>query len=104
MSRGRGRKRRRIGHAPNYRHFYPASGKGLHLGDPVFLSLEELEAFRLVDFVGLTQAQAGERMGISRGTLWRILTRARKKVADSIINGREIVIMPREEHESLERE
>ncbi|MHB0866520.1 MAG: DUF134 domain-containing protein [Thermoleophilia bacterium] len=42
---------------------------------------DELEALKLCDMDGLTQAQAGERMGISRGTVQRVLASARKKVA-----------------------
>jgi predicted DNA-binding protein (UPF0251 family) len=42
---------------------------------------EELEALRLADLEGLTQAQAAERMGVSRSTLQRILARARRQVA-----------------------
>jgi predicted DNA-binding protein (UPF0251 family) len=42
---------------------------------------DELEALRLCDYKGLTQAQAATKMGISRSTVQRILTEARKKTA-----------------------
>lgn len=42
---------------------------------------DELEALKLCDLDGLTQEQAGRRMGISRGTVQRTLAVARKKVA-----------------------
>lgn len=42
---------------------------------------DELEVLKLCDLDGLTQEQAGRRMGISRGTVQRTLAVARKKVA-----------------------
>jgi len=52
---------------------------------------EELEALKLCDLDDLTQAEAGARMGVSRGTLQRILTVARKKVAKALSKGQAIV-------------
>jgi len=83
--------RRRIGWVPFYRSLSPVppSGRGA-----IFLTVEEVEALRLVDFLGLTQEEAGERMGVSRGSVWRALSSARRKVAQAIVEGREIVIVP----------
>ncbi len=52
---------------------------------------EELEALKLCDLDDLTQADAGARMGISRGTVQRILSSARKKVAKALSKGQAIV-------------
>ncbi len=52
---------------------------------------EELEALKLSDLDDLTQADAGERMGVSRGTVQRILSSARKKVAKALSKGQAIV-------------
>ena len=52
---------------------------------------EELEALRLCDQKDMTQQEAGIRMGISRGTVQRILSAARKKVATALSTGRAIV-------------
>lgn len=49
--------------------------------DKIPLYRDELEALKLCDLDGLTQEEAGKRMGISRGTVQRILATARKKVA-----------------------
>jgi predicted DNA-binding protein (UPF0251 family) len=49
--------------------------------DKIPLYRDELEALKLCDLDGLTQEEAGKRMGISRGTVQRILASARKKVA-----------------------
>ncbi len=52
---------------------------------------DELEVLRLCDYEGLFQEQAGERMGVSRGTVQRILTSARKKVAEALSTGSALV-------------
>lgn len=59
----------------------------------VFIDMAELEAFRLVDLEGLSQEEAGQRMGISRGTVWRLLQNARKKTAQAITEGRPLQIV-----------
>lgn len=58
----------------------------------VTLTHDELESVRLSDLKSMEQAQAAERMGISRGTFQRILNSARAKLADALVNGRGIVI------------
>ena len=45
---------------------------------------DELEALKLCDLDSLTQEEAGARMGLSRGTVQRILASARKKVASAL--------------------
>ncbi len=55
------------------------------------LSRDELEALKLCDGDDLTQEEAGARMGVSRGTIQRILSSARKKVARALAEGRAIV-------------
>ncbi len=42
---------------------------------------DELEALKLCDLDGLTQQEAGKKMRVSRGTVQRILSSARQKVA-----------------------
>ena len=61
---------------------------------PIILQPDELEALRLVDFEDLTQEEAGKRMNISRGTVWRLLQSARKKVIQAILEGHELIISP----------
>jgi len=61
--------------------------------EPVFIEFAEIEAFRLVDMEGLSQEEAGERMSISRGTIWRLVQSARKKTAQALSQGRPIYIV-----------
>jgi predicted DNA-binding protein (UPF0251 family) len=60
--------------------------------EPIFIEFAEIEAFRLVDMEGLSQEEAGERMSISRGTIWRLVQSARKKAAQALSEGRPIYI------------
>lgn len=57
----------------------------------VSLSRDELEALKLCDLDDLTQEEAGARMGVSRGTVQRILSEARKKAAMALTQGKAIV-------------
>jgi predicted DNA-binding protein (UPF0251 family) len=54
----------------------------------VTLRCDEAESVRLADLQGLYQADAANRMGVSRQTFGRIVESARRKIADAIINGK----------------
>lgn len=56
------------------------------------LQFDEYEAIRLLDYDGLTQEQAAERMNVSRPTLTRIYEKARKSIASALVEGKMIVI------------
>lgn len=82
----RPRKRRMLGREPRPAVYKPA-GVPLDGLRKVLLLPEELEALRLADLEGLLQAEAAERMGVSRSTFQRILTRARQQVALALVEG-----------------
>jgi uncharacterized protein len=58
---------------------------------PIFIEFAEVEAFRLVDKEGMSQEEAGQKMGISRGTIWRLLQNARRKTAQALSEGRQSI-------------
>lgn len=60
--------------------------------EKVILNLDELEALRLCDSEGLSQADAGVRMGVSRGTVQRLVNSGRKKIIDVILDSQALVI------------
>jgi predicted DNA-binding protein (UPF0251 family) len=60
--------------------------------EPIIVDRAELEALRLVDLEGLSQEEAGEKMGISRGTVWRLLQNARKKTVQALTEGKPLQI------------
>jgi len=76
---------------PLFSEFKPLGVKGRQL-EQILLTLDEFEAFRLADNVGLSHAEAAEEMCISRSTFTRLIEKARKKIADFIIQGKLLVI------------
>ena len=82
---------RRIFFNPNTTYFKPTGISLAHLQDSI-LTREELEAIRLIDFENLAQNKAAKQMKISQPTLSRLLTSARKKIADALINSKAIKI------------
>lgn len=60
--------------------------------EKVQLEVDELEAVRWCDVEGVTQAEAGEAMGVSRGTIQRLVASARKKITAAILQGQALVI------------
>lgn len=71
--------------------------------EPVILNPEELEAIRLIDLECLSQEEAGKRMGVSRGTVWRLLKSGRRKVATALSEGRAILVLLDSEETSEEK-
>lgn len=60
--------------------------------EQVGLGLDELEAMRLADYEGLYHEEAAMSMNVSRATFGRIISEARRKVADAIIHGKALTI------------
>ena len=53
----------------------------------IVLEIDELESVRLADLEGLYQEDAAEQMNVSRQTFGRIVSSARKKVAQALVQG-----------------
>ena len=84
-------KERIIHNPPMFSEFKPVGVAGRSLTQ-IKLSLDEYEAFRLADFVGLPHIEAADEMEISRSTFTRLIEKARKKIADFIIQGKFLTI------------
>lgn len=80
---------RRICLEPAYDSFVPS---GFSSSQKVVLSVDEYEAIRLVDLEKFTHEQCARQMGISRTTVTEIYESAREKLADCIVNGKELQI------------
>ena len=78
---------RQIGVMPGQTCFQP-EGATSSSCEVVLLTLDEYEAIRLADLEGLYQEQGASRMNISRQTFGRIIEAARRKVADTLVNGK----------------
>ncbi len=81
----RPKKTRWVKCAPDERCFKPL-GKPLNKLKDVCLTLDEFEAVRLADLEGLKQIDASRSLKISRPTFSRIVSSARNKIADGLVN------------------
>jgi predicted DNA-binding protein (UPF0251 family) len=88
--KGRPRKRKIIQEQPRTDQFSPHDRPGRP--EEITVSLEEYEAIRLQDYLGLRQKPASVRMDISQQSFSRIVRHARKKVADALVNAKTIRI------------
>jgi len=82
---------RRVGRPPNVTYFKPAGVRISELGESI-LTVDEYEAVRLKDLLGLSQEEAAKKMNISQPTFHRLILSARKKISDAIVNGKAIRI------------
>ncbi len=85
----RPRKWRRICRMPACSRFGPL---GADAEDTVVMSVDEYETIRLIDLEGMTQEECSVQMNISRTTVQGIYNEARKKLADSLVNGKVLFI------------
>ncbi|MDX9773710.1 MAG: DUF134 domain-containing protein [Bacteroidales bacterium] len=84
---------RKVSNPPVISGFRPYGGIA-NEGQPqsVFLHLEEYEVIRLCDFENLNHLEAARVMDVSRPTLTRIYAKARAKIADALVTGKQIII------------
>ena len=69
--------------------------------ETITLELDELEAMRLCDHDGRDQTQAGDRMGVSRGTIQRLLRSGRSKVLEALLSNAALIINEGDNRETL---
>ncbi len=86
---GRRKKTRMVEQAP-CASFYKPQGVPMRELESLVLSVEGLEALRLVDCEGMQQIEAADRMGVSRPTLGRVVGEARRIVATALSCGKAI--------------
>ncbi|NOZ34920.1 MAG: DUF134 domain-containing protein [Chlorobi bacterium] len=83
----RPQKNRKVNTPPLFTNFKPAGISAKNL-EQIILTLDEFEAIRLSDYLGMSQEEAATEMEISRPTFTRLIEVARKKTADFFINGK----------------
>jgi predicted DNA-binding protein (UPF0251 family) len=88
--KGRPRKRKIVHEQPRIDHFSPRGRPGRP--DEVVIAIEEYESIRLADHLGMDQKEAADMMGISQQSFSRLVRKARKMVADAIVNAKIIRI------------
>ncbi|MCP4145861.1 MAG: DUF134 domain-containing protein [bacterium] len=61
------------------------------------LAADEFEALRLCDFEGMDQSEAGQIIGVSRGTVQRLLKNGRQKLIKAFVGHEAITILLNQE-------
>ncbi|RKZ19959.1 DNA-binding protein [bacterium] len=84
-------KKRTVHRPPVHVGFKPTGVQSRFL-ETLPLALDELEAIRLADYMGMDHADSAEEMDISRSTFSRLVERARRKVAEFLIEGRHLQV------------
>ena len=87
----RPQKKRIVAYNPSVSYFKPRGIPMLEL-DEMQLTIDAYEAVRLSDLEGMSHEEAGQAMGVSRATFGRIILKARKVIANAIVNGKAIKI------------
>jgi predicted DNA-binding protein (UPF0251 family) len=72
--------------------FFKPQGIPLRVLEHTVITIDEMEAMRLSDFLGLNQEEVAKQMQVSRPTVTRMLARARRAVADALAHGKAIRI------------
>ena len=85
------KKNRMVHQPPLFNSFKPTGIRRDEISS-ISLSLDEFEAIRLADYLGMEHLEASEEMEISRSTFTRLLDSARKKIALFLVEGRELSI------------
>ena len=86
----RPRKFKKVCTLPQIKEYGPIYNS--HETECIIMSVEEYETIRLMDFEGLNQQQSSKLMGVARSAIQRLYDTARKKLADSLINGKTLKI------------
>ena len=85
-------KKEKIVHSPPLFSVYKPAGIMRSELQRLSLALDEYEAIRLADYLGLDHTEAAQEMGISRSTFSRLIEKARQKTARFFIEGKELCI------------
>ena len=87
----RPRKCRWVASEPGVTFFKP-QGIPMRELEQVVISVDELEALRLSDYLGLNQEDVAQEMNVSRPTVTRMLAKAHRVIAEALVYGKAIRI------------
>ena len=72
--------------------FFKPQGIPLRVLEQKVITVDELEALRLADYLGMIHEEAAKQLQVSRPTVTRMLARAHQAIADALVNGKAIRI------------
>lgn len=84
-------KLRKVCSLPEDNKFGPF-GSSLGHRELINMEIDEYEVIRLIDLEGFSQEECARQMDVSRPTVQRIYTEARKKLAELLVNGKVLII------------
>lgn len=87
----RPRKWRKVCAMPDTDYFGPTEGFSTK-ANTITMTVDEYESIRLIDHLGLTQAECSKYMDISRTSVQSTYNSARKKLAVALIEGKFLLI------------
>jgi len=87
----RPRKIRFVNFEPDVTYFKPGGVPLRRIGE-IELTVDELESMRLSYLEKLSQEDAAKKMNVHQSTFHRMLTKAREKLTDALVNGKAIKI------------
>ncbi|MGI6050461.1 MAG: DUF134 domain-containing protein [Acetivibrionales bacterium] len=87
----RPRKWRKVCSLPERNRFGPF-GASMHEDNIISMTVDEYETIRLIDLEGFTQEECAKQMNVARTTVQGIYVEARKKLAESLVNGKILLI------------
>jgi len=76
---------------PGVTYFKP-QGIPLKILEQTQITVDELEAVRLTDYLGLSHEEAARQLQVSRPTVTRMLAKAHKSIAEALVTGKAIRI------------
>lgn len=82
----RPRKRRKVCCLPDCNRFGPLNAP-INQEHFIAMTVDEYETIRLIDLEGFMQEECAHQMNIARTTVQGIYNEARKKLAESLVNG-----------------
>lgn len=85
-------KQRRVCMEPSCRRFGPKGIKTCGEEQKIPMTVDEFEVIRLIDLNGMKQEECAAQMQVARTTVQAIYESARKKLAQCLVNGKELNI------------
>lgn len=82
---------RKVCDLPESNRFGPLDSTG-DTKNYVNMTVDEYETIRLIDLEGFTQEECATQMNIARTTVQGIYFKARKKLAELLVNGKVLII------------
>ncbi len=77
---------------PEVSEMIPVTRTKLSTDSILYMSIEEFETIRLLDYEGLTHEECARQMEVARTTVTGIYEEARKKIAQAFILGKRLII------------